>query len=143
MGITRKKSDNCNPNSTRTRPKPDFCYPTSSLTIVRSFFLVRWTSGSGGIWIRRLPVGGSIFRIFRIFRVFISISSIIVGWFSIILFVIDFHFFDRFNRTFFSNLTLGTQSFTSLKADLCQDVNGGFAFSRCIKWNISLKEVLH
>ena len=27
---------------------------------------------------------------------------------------------------------LGTQSFTSLKADLRQDINGGFAFSRCL-----------
>ena len=28
--------------------------------------------------------------------------------------------------------SLWAQSFTSLKADLCQDINGGFAFSRCL-----------
>ena len=27
--------------------------------------------------------------------------------------------------------TSGAQLFTSLKADLCQDMNGGFAYSRC------------
>ena len=29
-------------------------------------------------------------------------------------------------------LTVRAQSFTSLKADLRQDLNGGFAFSRCL-----------
>ena len=28
--------------------------------------------------------------------------------------------------------TIGARSFTSLKADLCQDINRGFAFSRCL-----------
>ena len=32
----------------------------------------------------------------------------------------------------FSKIILGAQSFTSLKADLLQYINGGFAFSRCI-----------
>ena len=35
-----------------------------------------------------------------------------------------------FHCFFFS--TFGAQSFTSLKVDLCQDKNEGFAFSRCL-----------
>merc|ERR1712001_619739 len=41
-----------------------------------------------------------------IFSIFCGISIVVCCWFSIILFVIDFHFFDRFNSTFFSYLTL-------------------------------------
>ena len=32
----------------------------------------------------------------------------------------------------FHSINLGAQSFTSLKADIRQDINGGFVFSRCI-----------
>ena len=35
------------------------------------------------------------------------------------------------------DVMLRTQSLPSLKADFHQDVNGGFVFSRCLKWNIS------
>ena len=31
-----------------------------------------------------------------------------------------------------NNVLRRAQSFTSLKADLCQDISGGFAFSRCL-----------
>ena len=37
------------------------------------------------------------------------------------------------NGTLQLQTNLGTQSFTSLKADLHQDINGDFAFSRCLK----------
>ena len=51
------------------------------------------------------------------------------------------HFQNLSSRIIISKYTYRYQSFTSLKADLPQDINGGFAFSRCL-WNISLKEVL-
>ena len=36
----------------------------------------------------------------------------------------------------------GPQSFTSLKADLCQNINEGFAFSRCLNGTFnSLKDI--
>ena len=34
--------------------------------------------------------------------------------------------------TSIQSVSLGAQSFTSLKADLRQDINGGFVFSRCL-----------
>ena len=47
-----------------------------------------------------------------------------------------------------SNFTSGAQSLTSLKADIHQDINGGFAFSRCLNgtfpWrNCSVKTLVH
>ena len=41
------------------------------------------------------------------------------------------------NRYAASFLTIRAQSFTSLKADLCQDINRGFAFSRCLNGTFS------
>ena len=41
------------------------------------------------------------------------------------------------------NGIIGAQSFNSMQADLCQDMNKGFAFSRCLNGIFSLKEVLH
>ena len=38
--------------------------------------------------------------------------------------------------------TLGAQSFTSLKADLHQDINRGFAFSRSLNETFPYEEVL-
>ena len=46
---------------------------------------------------------------------------------------------------FISAVGQGAQSFASLKADLRQDINGGFVFSHlavALLWNISLKELL-
>ena len=45
---------------------------------------------------------------------------------------LDFRFLREILVAFFTLITRA-QSFTTLKADLCQDnINGGFAFSRCL-----------
>ena len=43
-----------------------------------------------------------------------------------------FHNNNNRHINLFRTTTLRTQSFTSLKADLRQDINGGFALSRCL-----------
>ena len=62
------------------------------------------------------------------------------------IFFCRFHFSQR-KRKIRLQLTmelflLGAQMFTYLKADLCQEINGGFVFIRClIYWYIFLEEV--
>ena len=54
------------------------------------------------------------------------------------VFPLEVTFWDRPGH--WQSFKLRAQSFTSLKADLCQDINGGFAFSRCLNEKFSWRK---
>ena len=52
--------------------------------------------------------------------------------YSISIELIDSSFLDKYIKQRLVNLTVQRNQFTPLKVGLCQEINGGFTFSRCL-----------